>query len=236
MWFCFREIRLHIVVHHSKRHFHGNLTAGKFGISGQRETSACPGLKNEPAFQQAHGMEPFSLQCSVSIRCTLRQKFLRFSASSLSSSSAGIHTARQGVPHPCGPVQPHIAFAPDSPALQLQNLRSVDLGQSFSAKMGIFVSAVCNFDKRMYARILTCVGIMTHVRRTFLPIPSMGDPEHTHPDSKSRCSIISIVTFSGGSSSTCRDRSCRIWGSAAVPLIAALIDNHASVSSSIGLS
>ena len=88
----------------------------------------------------------------------------------------------------------------------------------------------------MYARILTCVGIMTHVRRTFLPIPSMGDPEHTHPDSKSRCSIISIVTFSGGSSSTCRDRSCRIWGSAAVPLIASLIDNHASVSSSIGLS
>ena len=51
MWFCFRGIRLHIVVHHSKRHFHGNLTAGKFGISGQRETSACPGLKNEPAFQ-----------------------------------------------------------------------------------------------------------------------------------------------------------------------------------------
>lgn len=81
---------------------------------------------------------------------------------------------------------------------------------------------VCNFDKRMYARILTCVGIMTHVRRTFLPIPSMGDPEHTHPDSESRCSIISIVTFSGGSSSTCRDRSCRIWGSAAVPLIAGL--------------
>ena len=77
MWFCFREIRLHIVVHHSKRHFHGNLTAGKFGISGQRETSACPGLKNEPAFQQARLMEPFSLQCSVSIRCTLRQKFLR---------------------------------------------------------------------------------------------------------------------------------------------------------------
>ena len=60
-----------------KRHFHGNLTAGKFGISGQRETSACPGLKNEPAFQQARLMEPFSLQCSVSIRCTLRQKFLR---------------------------------------------------------------------------------------------------------------------------------------------------------------
>ena len=53
------------------------LTAGKFGISGQRETSACPGLKNEPAFQQARLMEPFSLQCSVSIRCTLRQKFLR---------------------------------------------------------------------------------------------------------------------------------------------------------------
>ena len=77
MWFCFREIRLHIVVHHSKRHFHGNLTAGKFGISGQRETSACPGPKNEPAFQQARLMEPFSLQCSVSIRCTLRQKFLR---------------------------------------------------------------------------------------------------------------------------------------------------------------
>ena len=67
--------------------------------------------------------------------------------------------------------------------------------------MGISVSAVCNFDKRMYARILTCVGIMTHVRRTFLPIPSMGDPKHTRPDSESRCSIISIVTFSGGSSS-----------------------------------
>lgn len=162
-----------------------------------------------------------------------------FSASSLSSSSAGIHTARQGVPHPCGPVQPHIAFAPDSPALQLQNLRSCQgFGQSsFQLSRWAFpFLPVCNFDKRMYARILTCVGIMTHVRRTFLPIPSMGDPEHTHPDSESRCSIISIVTFSGGSSSTCRDRSCRIWGSAAVPLIAALIDNHASVSSSIGLS
>ena len=231
MWFCFREIRLHIVVHHSKRHFHGNLTAGKFGISGQRETSACPGLKNEPAFQQARLMEPFSLQCSVSIRCTLRQKFLRLF---LSSSSAGIHTARQGVPHPCGPVQPHIESGPPASKLaELPGIRAV----FFSAfKMGISVSAVCNFDKRMYARILTCVGIMTHVRRTFLPIPSMGDPEHTHPDSESRCSIISIVTFSGGSSSTCRDRSCRIWGSAAVPLIAALTDNHASLSSSIGLS
>ena len=216
MWFCFREIRLHIVVHHSKRHFHGNLTAGKFGISGQRETSACPGLKNEPAFQQARLMEPFSLQCS------------------LSSSSAGIHTARQGVPHPCGPVQPHIESGPPASKLaELPGIRAV----FFSAfKMGISGSAVCNFDKRMYARILTCVGIMTHVRRTFLPIPSMGDPKHTRPDSESRCSIISIVTFSGGSSSTCRDRSCRIWGSAAVPLIAALIDNHASVSSSIGLS
>ena len=127
MWFCFREIRLHIVVHHSKRHFHGNLTAGKFGISGQRETSACPGLKNEPAFQQARLMEPFSLQCFCEYPCTLRS----FSASSLSSSSAGIHTARQGVPHPCGPVQSHIAFAPDSPALQLQNLRSCQrFGQS----------------------------------------------------------------------------------------------------------
>ena len=237
MWFCFREIRLHIVVHHSKRHFHGNLTAGKFGISGQRETSACPGLKNEPAFQQARLMEPFSLQCSVSVRCTLRQKFLRL----LFVLQFGwyFHTARQGVPHPCGPVQPHIAFAPDSPALQLQNLRSCQgFGQSsFQLSRWAFpFLPVCNFDKRMYARILTCVGIMTHVRRTFLPIPSMGDPEHTHPDSESRCSIISIVTFSGGSSSTCRDRSCRIWGSAAVPLIAALIDNHASVSSSIGLS
>lgn len=232
MWFCFREIRLHIVVHHSKRHFHGNLTAGKFGISGQRETSACPGLKNEPAFQQARLMEPFSLQCSVSVRCTLRQKFLRL----LFVLQFGwyFHTARQGVPHPCGPVQPHIESGPPASKLaELPGIRAV----FFSAfKMGISVSAVCNFDKRMYARILTCVGIMTHVRRTFLPIPSMGDPKHTRPDSESRCSIISIVTFSGGSSSTCRDRSCRIWGSAAVPLIAALIDNHASVSSSIGLS
>lgn len=126
-----------------------------------------------------------------------------------------------------------------SPALQLQNLRSCQgFGQSsFQLSRWAFpFLPVCNFDKRMYARILTCVGIMTHVRRTFLPIPSMGDPEHTHPDSESRCSIISIVTFSGGSSSTCRDRSCRIWGSAAVPLIAALTDNHASLSSSIGLS
>ncbi len=125
------------------------------------------------------------------------------------------------------------------PALQLQNLRSCQgFGQSsFQLSRWAFpFLPVCNFDKRMYARILTCVGIMTHVRRTFLPIPSMGDPEHTHPDSESRCSIISIVTFSGGSSSTCRDRSCRIWGSAAVPLIAALTDNHASLSSSIGLS
>ena len=236
MWFCFREIRLHIVVHHSKRHFHGNLTAGKFGISGQRETSACPGLKNEPAFQQARLMEPFSLQCSVSIRCTLRQKFLRlffvlqfgwysYSTTGCSTSLRSGTAAYSICSGKSGP--------PASKLAELPGIRAV----FFSAfKMGISVSAVCNFDKRMYARILTCVGIMTHVRRTFLPIPSMGDPEHTHPDSKSRCSIISIVTFSGGSSSTCRDRSCRIWGSAAVPLIAALIDNHASVSSSIGLS
>lgn len=74
-------------------------------------------------------MEPFSLQCSVSVRCTLRQKFLRL----LFVLQFGwyFHTARQGVPHPCGPVQPHIAFAPDSPALQLQNLRSCQgFGQS----------------------------------------------------------------------------------------------------------
>ena len=124
MWFCFREIRLHIVVHHSKRHFHGNLTAGKFGISGQRETSACPGLKNEPAFQQARLMEPFSLQCSVSIRCTLRQKFLRLffvlQFGWYSYSTTGCSTSlRSGT------------FAPDSPALQLQNLRSCQgFGQS----------------------------------------------------------------------------------------------------------
>ena len=123
MWFCFREIRLHIVVHHSKRHFHGNLTAGKFGISGQRETSACPGLKNEPAFQQARLMEPFSLQCSVSIRCTLRQKFLRLffvlQFGWYSYSTTGSSTSlRSGT-------------APDSPALQLQNLRSCQgFGQS----------------------------------------------------------------------------------------------------------
>ena len=176
-------------------------------------------------------MEPFSLQCSVSIRCTLRQKFLRLS---LSSSSAGIHTARQGVPHPCGPVQPHIESGP--PASKLAELPG--FGQSsFSFQDGHFRFCPCAILTSVcMPQILTCVGIMTHVRRTFLPIPSMGDPEHTHPDSESRCSIISIVTFSGGSSSTCRDRSCRIWGSAAVPLIAALTDNHASVSSSIGLS
>lgn len=232
MWFCFREIRLHIVVHHSKRHFHGNLTAGKFGISGQRETSACPWAEKRARFSAGslNGTILPSMFCEYPDALSGRS----FSASSLSSSSAGIHTARQGVPHPCRSGTAAYRVRPSSfKTCGAPGIRAV----FFSAfKMGISVSAVCNFDKRMYARILTCVGIMTHVRRTFLPIPSMGDPEHTHPDSESRCSIISIVTFSGGSSSTCRDRSCRIWGSAAVPLIAALTDNHASLSSSIGLS
>lgn len=146
MWFCFREIRLHIVVHHSKRHFHGNLTAGKFGISGQRETSACPGLKNEPAFQQARLMEPFSLQCSVSVRCTLRQKFLL--PPLCPPVGWYFHTARQGVPHPCGPVQPHIAFAPDRsgpPASKLAELPGIRAVFFSAFKMGISVSARVQF-------------------------------------------------------------------------------------------